>query len=159
MSELSRRGFFGALGTKTVGKEIKIRPPYATDETLFGTACPECDGVCATLCEEEIIKIGKDKIPYLDFSKSGCTYCEECIDACEPNVLHDINAPIQATIRIYESKCMSWQSVMCFSCKEPCLDDAIIFDGLFKPVIDVEKCTACGFCLDKCPSNAIEIVA
>ncbi len=159
MSELSRRGFFGAIGAKTVGKEIKVRPPYATDETLFGTACPECDGKCATLCEEEIIKIGNDKIPYLDFSKNGCTYCEACIDACEPNVLHDASIRIQATIRIYESKCMSWHNVMCFSCKEPCLDDAIIFDGLFKPVIDVEKCTACGFCLDKCPSNAIEIVA
>ena len=159
MAELSRRGFFGAIGAKTVGKEIKVRPPYALDEALFGTECPECDAVCATLCEEEIIKIGKDKIPYLDFSKNGCTYCEECIEACEPNVLSDTSVHISAHIKINESKCVSWHGVMCFSCKEPCLDDAIIFAGLFKPKIDDDKCTSCGFCIAKCPSNAIEIVA
>ncbi|MEA1918854.1 MAG: 4Fe-4S binding protein [Campylobacterota bacterium] len=159
MAQLSRRGFFGAIGAKATGKEVKVRPPYLSDETLFGTACPSCDGVCATLCEEEIIKIAKDKTPYLDFSHSGCTYCEACLNGCEPNVLNDSEAKIQAKIKINESQCVSWHEVMCFSCKEPCLDDAIIFNGLFKPLIDDSKCTSCGFCIVKCPSGAIEIVA
>ena len=75
LSGIDRRGFFGALGAKSVNREIKVRPPYAKESTLFGTECPQCSGVCGTVCEEEIIKFGKDKIPYLDFSKNGCTYC------------------------------------------------------------------------------------
>ena len=159
MSSVDRRGFFGALGALAVNKEIKIRPPYAKESTLFGTECPQCTGVCGTVCEEEIIKFGKDKIPYLDFSQNGCTYCEECLIACEPGVLSDPELKIQASIRINPAKCMSWQDVMCFSCKEPCLDDAIIFSGLFRPEISSEQCTACGFCMARCPSSAIEIVA
>jgi len=159
LSELDRRGFFGALGAKTVDRGIVVRPPYARESTLFGTECPQCSGMCGTVCEEEIIKFGKDNIPYLDFSQNGCTYCDECLKACEPGVLSDPEAKIQASIRINAAKCMSWHDVMCFSCKEPCLDDAIVFKGLFKPEIDQGLCTACGFCISRCPSDAIEIVA
>jgi len=111
------------------------------------------------MCEEEIIRFGDDKIPYLDFSSSGCTDCEACLKACEPGVLNDKTTFIQAKVRINASKCMSWENVICFSCKEPCLDDAIVFEGLFRPVISAEKCTACGFCIGRCPTGAIEIVA
>ena len=34
-------------------------------------------------------------------------------------------------------------------------DNAILFNGMFNPVIDDEKCTACGFCLSRCPTQAI----
>ncbi len=159
MSELSRRGFFGAIGAKVTNKEIVIRPPYAKESTLFGTECPQCSGMCGTMCEEEIIKFGDDKTPYLDFSSSGCTDCEACLEACEPGVLNDKTIFIEAKVKINATKCMSWENVMCFSCKEPCLDDAIIFEGLFRPEISAEKCTACGFCIGRCPTGAIEIVA
>jgi ferredoxin-type protein NapF len=46
--------------------------------------------------------------------------------------------------------------VICFSCKEPCIDDAILFNGMFNPVIDMDKCTGCGFCLGRCPTLAID---
>lgn len=159
MSELSRRGFFGAIGSKVTNKEIAVRPPYAKENALFGTECPQCAGLCGTMCEEEIIRFGDDKIPYLDFSSSGCTDCEACLNACEPGVLNDKTIFIQAKVKINASRCMSWENVMCFSCKEPCLDDAIIFEGLFRPEISTEKCTACGFCIGRCPTGAIEIVA
>lgn len=48
---------------------------------------------------------------------------------------------------------------MCFSCKDPCLDDAIEFLGMFRPEIVTDKCTSCGFCLRACPTSAIEIKA
>jgi len=115
--------------------------------------------MCGTVCEEEIIKFGNDKIPYLDFSRSGCTYCEACLKACEPGVLGTIEEGIKASVRINAVKCMSWNHVMCFSCKEPCLDDAIDFQGMFKPEIKSAQCTACGFCIARCPTGAIEIIA
>ena len=45
MSELGRRGFLGALGALTAKKGIRTRPPYASDETLFGAECPKCEGI------------------------------------------------------------------------------------------------------------------
>jgi len=138
--------------------DILIRPPYYDDESLFYKHCHKCDGKCATVCEVEIIKIFEDKTPYLAFKTSGCTFCDDCADACEFGVLNVENKnDINATINISVSSCLAWNDTMCFSCKEPCLENAIIFQGLFKPVIDESKCTACGFCISRCPVLAIDI--
>jgi len=160
---MERRELFSFLssslkGEEFVGKEIIIRPPYYKDINAFDTECLNCDGKCATLCQEQIIIIGEDKTPRLDFSKNGCTYCDDCAIACEHGVLHvEDKRMIDAGIRINESKCMSWDGVMCFSCKDPCLEDAIDFKAMFMPTINQDKCTACGFCISICPSVAIDI--
>ncbi len=159
MESVGRRGFFGALGALITEREVKTRPPYARDSTQLGTACPQCEGMCAAVCEEKIIKIGSDKLPYLDFSVNGCSDCKACLEACEPGVLNDPEQFITASVRINAAKCMSWSDVMCFSCKEPCLSDAIVFAGVFKPEIHKDACTACGYCIARCPSGAIEVVA
>ena len=98
------------------------------------------------------------KTPFLDFSTGGCTFCDECAKACEYNVLNieDVRN-IEAQILINKSKCMSWEGVMCFSCKDPCLEDAIDFKAMFMPEIN-EKCTSCGFCIGRCPADAIDIL-
>jgi ferredoxin-type protein NapF len=169
-----RREFFNFLSSSLKGEESSshipiIRPPYSNSESAFDTECQKCDGKCATLCQEQIIIIAEDKTPRLDFSKTGCTYCEDCAKACEFDVLvlkstqsseealkcQENN--IQIGIDINPSKCLSWNSTMCFSCKDPCLEDAIIFNGMFKPFIDEQKCTSCGFCISRCPTTAIDI--
>lgn len=161
---MERRELFGSLTSAFRGessktkKEVLIRPPYNIDESLFHNECQNCDGKCATVCEVEIIKISEDKTPYLSFEKSGCTFCDECAKACEYGVLkvenlHNINAKIEINL----VSCVSWHGVMCMSCKDPCLDKAIIFQGLFKPVIDDNRCTGCGFCISRCPTMAIEV--
>lgn len=162
-----RRELFSSLSSslknivnesKTEKKEAVVRPPYFGDKNAFDIECQNCEGLCATSCQEQIIIIGEDKTPHLDFSKSGCTYCDECAIACEPNVLALENKKeIDVDIIISQKSCMSWNGVMCFSCKDPCLEDAIDFQGIFKPVINAERCTACGFCISRCPSFAIEI--
>ncbi|MCJ7765140.1 MAG: ferredoxin-type protein NapF [Thiovulaceae bacterium] len=161
---MERRELFGSLASKLRGEtsakkqESILRPPYNNEESLFHNECQNCDGKCATVCEEEIIKIGSDKSPYLNLLKRGCTYCDDCAAACEFGVLTLENRrEINAKITINRSLCMSWSSVMCFSCKDPCLDDAIAFKSLFQPIIDAEKCTACGFCISRCPVEAIEV--
>ncbi len=160
---MEKRELFGSLTSafknRTEQKsEIILRPPYNYDESLFHKHCHECDGKCATACEEEIIKISEDKIPYLNFESSGCTFCDDCVDACEFGVLDiESKSNIKATINISVSSCLAWNETMCFSCKEPCLENAIVFQGLFKPVIDESKCTACGFCISRCPVLAMDI--
>jgi len=156
---MDRRELFSFLSSPVTGKRqgaVTLRPPYFKDEEQF-LSCVECDGVCATICPEKIISIQEDKKPVLDFSSRGCTYCDKCAQACDFGVL-DLSQKrnIDATIVISEKNCLSWQGVMCFSCKDPCLENAIDFQALFMPVIN-DKCTSCGFCIGVCPANAVEI--
>ncbi len=162
---MQRRELFSFLSSSVknslADKENKVmvvRPPYYYDIAAFDIECQNCEGLCATSCQEQIIIIQEDKTPRLDFSKSGCTYCDECAIACIPNVLNIENKKlIDATILINQSSCMSWEGVMCFSCKDPCLEDAIDFKAMFMPSIDQEKCTSCGFCISRCPTYAIGV--
>jgi len=159
---MQRRELFSFLSSSLKGEGKKaqeiIRPPYYKDIDAFDTECLNCDGKCATLCQEQIIIISGDKTPRLDFSQNGCTYCDDCATACEYDVLNvEDKKLIDAGIRINERTCMSWEGVMCFSCKDPCLEDAIEFKAMFMPTINQEKCTSCGFCIGKCPSYAIDI--
>ena len=158
---LNRREFLTAFKKplESSKQRIYIRPPYAKDISSFQNRCIECDSkACATSCEEKIIVISADGTPILNFSKSGCTFCEECARACESDVLtldELENEQIDAKITIDPNLCVSHHGVICFSCKEPCIDDAILFNGMFNPVIDDEICTGCGFCISRCPANAI----
>ena len=160
---MKRRELFTSLASGFTGdseakSKIMLRPPYNNNEELFYNACKQCEGKCSTACEEEIIKIAEDKTPYLSFDKSGCTFCDACVSACEFGVLiMEAKSNINANITLSTSSCLAWNDVICFSCKEPCLDNAIVFDGLFKPIIDMSKCTKCGFCVSRCPSLAIEM--
>ena len=139
---------------------LVVRPPYGLNESLFQSECVTCESkACVTSCDEQIILIQEDGTPRLNFSKSGCTFCEDCASACEPNVLNlehtHTSEQINATFRISTEGCVAHNGVICFSCKEPCIDDAILFNGLFNPVIDMDRCTGCGFCLGRCPTQAI----
>ncbi|MFA5454214.1 MAG: ferredoxin-type protein NapF [Sulfurimonas sp.] len=155
---MQRRELFSSLASSISGKkkqEALLRPPYFGDESLFRNECYKCDGACVTVCEEEIIKIADDKTPYLDFSYRGCTYCDECAIACKFGVLKvEEKKLLNAHISIDNSKCLSWGHTLCFSCKDPCLENAIDFKAMFMPSIN-DKCIFCGFCISKCPANAI----
>ena len=143
---------------------VVVRPPYGSSESLFQSECAVCESkACAASCDEQIIVIHSDGTPGLDFSKSGCTFCEDCASVCEPGVLslenRHTSEQLNATFRISTQACVAHHGVICFSCKEPCIDDAILFNGMFNPVIDRDRCTGCGFCLGRCPADAIEYSA
>jgi len=160
---MKRRELFSSLASpfykdsKDVNQESIIRPPYFKKESKFFEKCILCeDKKCAVACDEEIIIIQEDGTPKLEFGKNGCTYCDECAKACEEKVLkvkHKKN--INATFSINLIKCMSWNQTMCFSCKDPCMVDAIKFLGMFRPEINMDICNSCGFCMNVCPTNAI----
>ena len=159
MQEQGRRGFFTALAS--VFKEESshmIRPPYASGKETFDT-CQTCDAMCASVCEEKIIKRDAQGIVFLDFSRSGCSDCHKCLEACTPNVLNDPQRFIQAKAKISTMSCMSHHDTICFTCKEPCMDNAIVFEGMLRPIIVPNKCTGCGYCVSVCPSGAITLSA
>lgn len=159
---MERRELFSSLAnsfSKKEEQESQIRPPYYKDLNSFHKECINCNNECATFCEENIIVIEKDNTPIIDFNLGGCTYCDKCAINCPNDVLTVENKKeIEVKIEIDILKCMSWHNTMCFSCKDPCLDDAIKFLGMFRPSIDEELCTSCGFCISKCPSEAIKFI-
>ncbi len=166
--KMDRRGFLKALPfipTATIDEiksptekdEYIIRPPYCSEETDFSN-CTECKGLCVEVCEEKILFRLKDGSPHLVYSNRGCTFCKKCAESCEFDVLSTENPErVNVQVGIDISKCMAWNGTMCFSCKEPCLDNAIKFEGIFKPQIVPDLCTGCGFCLNVCPSGAIQV--
>jgi len=159
----SRRDFLNVfrkpLEQNKESSPLVVRPPYGLNESIFQSECVACESkACVASCDEQIIVIQEDGTPRLDFSKSGCTFCEDCASVCEPNVLNlehtHTSEQINATFRISTEGCVAHNGVICFSCKEPCID-AILFNGMFNPVIDMDRCTGCGFCLGRCPTQAI----
>lgn len=156
---MQRRELFSSLASSlnTKKQEKLLRPPYFSDESLFHKECNKCDAKCASVCEEDIIKIADDMTPHLLFSNSGCTYCDKCADACEYGVLNIENKNmVAAIISIDKSSCISWGHTMCFSCKDPCMFSAIDFKAMFMPSIN-DNCTACGLCISRCPTDAIRV--
>jgi len=161
----SRREFFKSFAKPLVKHQeeatpLLVRPPYGSGESLFQSECPSCESkACVTSCDEKIIFIAQDGTPTLSFEKNGCTFCDECANVCEKDVLSLKNEEsatwLNAIFKISLDACVAHHGVICHSCKEPCIDDAILFNGMFNPVIDDEKCTACGFCISRCPTQAI----
>ena len=158
-----RRAFFRSLVRPGLPPQERnepaiLRPPYARDPSLFPSQCPGCEThACVAACEEEIIVIRADKTPTLNLSERGCTFCEACAEACEAGVLSPEEGVerINALFRIDSRACIAHHGTICFACREPCLEDAILFNGMFNPVIDEERCTGCGFCLGRCPTRAV----
>jgi len=135
-----------------------IYPPYYEKKEDF-LKCVECETKeCIKVCKENIIEI-ENEIPVIKFGINGCTFCDECATACPNDVLdikHKKNR-LNAEFIINPKTCLAWNQTMCFSCQDICEENAIIYKGMFNPVIDLEKCTACGFCISVCPTYAIDV--
>jgi len=157
---MERKSLFDRFRKKEDKKIQVLRPPYYNSEDDFKN-CIECETKdCKIACDEDvaIIQIQEDGTPTLNFAFNGCTFCDDCASACKDDVLQiDNKKNINAIFSIDIIKCMSWHNTMCFSCKDPCLDNAIEFLGMFRPEIKTDICTGCGFCLKVCPADAIEL--
>jgi len=152
---MDRRSFFRRV--KTSPFQSYLFPPYFKDKSSF-LLCSECNTKdCLNACNENIIQIVDEK-PVLNFENSGCTFCDACAEACKKDVLSLSykNNKINAEMIINPKKCIAWNQTICFSCQDICEECAIIYKGMFNPVIDLEKCTTCGFCISVCPTDAIE---
>jgi len=154
---VNRRELFTSLLRTKPKEEVSspLFPPYYSDEQDF-EKCRECESkACASACEEQIITIVDEK-PSLDFSASGCTFCDECAKVCQGDVLAVEKKRVLPRVVIDILGCLAWQKTICSMCKDVCLDRAIEFVGLFNPQIN-DKCTGCGFCVGVCPTKAIKI--
>jgi len=90
--------------------------------------------------------------------ESKCVGCKTCAIVCSYLKFKVFN-PKKARIKIEERDLFFHKPVICRFCKKPpcleaCPNNAIIWkNGIL--VIDQEKCTGCGMCIDACPFGAI----
>ena len=153
---MNRRELFKSFLPSSERKDV-IRPPY-TDEKTDYAPCVNCSAPCVSECETGVLERGEEGYPFISFSRSGCSYCGICADVCPEGVISKDKArKIRAEIYINPGTCSAWNGVLCFSCREPCLENAIRFEGLYKPAILPDRCTSCGFCVSHCPTGAIRV--
>lgn len=160
MKDATRREAFASLLPSSRTKQASaIRPPYAKKGMVFETHCFTCkDFACVEACEEGIIALDEKNVPHLVFDHSGCTFCQACALACSGGVL-DVHASseIKAKFLIDIPSCLAWNGVVCASCADVCPTKAITFLGIFRPMIEQDLCTRCGFCYGVCPVKALNV--
>jgi len=160
MNSISRAQF---LRGDWRGKKPDLRPPWALAEPDFSDACDGC-GKCVTACEEKIVFMSFRKLPLLDFSRGGCTFCGECSVVCETGAIqraHDPGElPWQLQAGISES-CLAKRGTSCVRCVEECEYDAILarpaLGGRTRMQVDHIACTGCGMCIATCPVKEISM--
>lgn len=152
----SRRDFFRSL-QKPKREETPFYPSLpGWDEGLMNDLCLICDNpLCKTHCPQEIVTI-VEGLPKLLITQQGCTLCMDCAQACpSERFIPPLTPKIEAHLHIDLLSCLAWNKTICSSCHDACNDRAILFTGLFHPEINPDRCTACGFCLTRCPTQAI----
>ncbi|MFZ5436766.1 MAG: 4Fe-4S dicluster domain-containing protein [Bacillota bacterium] len=101
-------------------------------------------------------------MPRLSGKFDKCTGCKRCLLACSQGLTGDIFNPRLARMCIQDLGAgLAHRPVVCAQCENAfcaasCPVDAIEnSDGVW--VIDQDRCTGCGLCLDACPLRVIVI--
>lgn len=167
----------GAVGVQTLmyatnQADDLIRPPGAKDESDFTARCIRC-GKCIEACPYHAIRAVSDfteissGTPYLNVRDKACRMCEDfpCVAACPSGALRDVADRSDVHMGcavINEDTCIAFQGMRCEVCYRACplIDQAITIDyrrregdaihAIFAPIINSEKCTGCGWCVERC---------
>ncbi|MFC2161096.1 4Fe-4S binding protein [Acidobacteriota bacterium] len=170
--------FFRISPEKTRASERLIRPPGALSEAQFLQKCVRC-GECMKVCPTNALQpawteAGPEGIwtPVLVPEIGYCEYyCSLCTQVCPTGAIKDLSIEAKnqvciGTAWIDKNRCIPWKfGDSCIVCEEHCpvSPKAIKFikidvprpDGVIKtplaPQIEVDSCTGCGVCQNKCP--------
>lgn len=139
--------------------EQVLRPPWAQEEYLFVDTCTGCRD-CAAVCPESIIEFDSLNRPKINFHNGECTFCGECVNACQSHALKKSASPWNAKVSI-NSDCLAEKQILCRSCSEVCEHEAIQFSALSRlmsrPTLNLDVCNGCGACVAICPTEAISV--
>ncbi len=156
---LNRRAFLKGRSPKY--NPDAIYPPWSIEASRFVEKCERCDK-CIEACPGKILVCGDGGFPEVDFRRGECTFCGDCVAACEADAFnpgeHNESNAWSILPRIANS-CLSMNAITCRSCGDNCDVEAIRFHlqvgGIAIPVIDSDQCNGCGACLYVCPENSV----
>ena len=80
---VSRRQF---LRGNLTGRNAEIRPPWAVAENEFVARCDQCSE-CIAACPSHLIEAANDGLPFMNFLKGECNFCNACARACATGAL------------------------------------------------------------------------
>jgi len=118
-------------------------------------------GSCVAACEFDALTI-ENGIAHIDNEK--CTGCARCASACPKNLIelvpvkHPVFVACSSTDKgaLVKNYCSNG-CIGCKLCEKKCEADAIHVENNLA-VIDYDKCTACGSCVEACPKKIIHTV-
>jgi len=163
-----------------LGNDKLLRPPGAVSEDDFISRCVSC-GKCVEACPYVAIltapvTAGRSAgTPYINARRKACRMCEgfPCVAFCPTGALRDISKRSDVrmgTAVIDEDLCVVFtHGTRCEVCYRTCplIDEAItidyraregdIYHVIFAPVVDQEKCTGCGLCVERCVVSEPEV--
>lgn len=116
-------------------------------------------GTCISACPFDALKMGPNDVPITDFDK--CTACGICVKVCPTGVMKLVpkNSPIYVACNSHDPgtfvrKACETGCIACMMCQRNCQYDAIkVTENLAQ--IEHSKCTACGVCIEVCPTKCI----
>ncbi|MDR1714019.1 MAG: 4Fe-4S binding protein [Coriobacteriales bacterium] len=180
----------GIIGLQSVYNLIAdngflLRPPGIQSEEDFLSRCTSC-GKCIEACPYVAIQAATWQAgiaagtPVIDAASQACQLCHDfpCVAACPTGALRDVSKREDVrmgTAVIDEELCIAIsKSIRCEVCYRSCplIGEAITCEyrvpeagnrgfAIFAPVVDAEKCTGCGICVQRCyvrqPTTAIRI--
>ncbi|MEF3191892.1 MAG: 4Fe-4S binding protein [Campylobacterales bacterium] len=153
-----RKGFLGAIGRLLQPTTTTVAPYLPGFRLEHSDLCRTCtDPLCQQACKEGIIRRNDNGVPVLTFQERGCTFCGECATAC-PSASSLFNLEVKqidAIANIDPFNCLAWHQTVCSSCRDRCLYEAIVFEGWRNPIINIDRCTGCGWCISPCPTQTI----
>ncbi len=117
-------------------------------------------GNCVRVCMFDAIKMGEHGLPVVDYEK--CTGCGLCATACPRTIIKMLPKGEAGHLVLCNShdrgkavsKACEVGCIACKACVKVCPEEAIVMDENLA-VIDLEKCTDCGKCVEKCPTGTI----
>ncbi len=170
--------FFRITPVSMRASEKLIRPPGALPEEQFLQKCVKC-GECMKVCptnaiQPAVTEAGPEGIwtPMLNMEIGYCDYyCSLCTQVCPTGAIKELTIEEKNQLKIgtawvNRNRCIPWKfGDPCIVCEEHCpvSPKAIKFmkieverpDNLIKtplaPVMDLDQCTGCGICENKCP--------
>lgn len=157
MSNLSRRNL---LRGRWQQQSFVVRPPWIISESEFINNCSRCNA-CIKSCETNVIISGAGGFPELDFNRSECNFCGNCVQACQEAVFdEEQEAPWRYKAEI-NSACLTNKNIECRICNDSCEVSAIKFKlkagHVAQPVLNITLCNGCGACISHCPVKAINV--
>ncbi|HOK45469.1 MAG TPA: 4Fe-4S dicluster domain-containing protein [Bryobacteraceae bacterium] len=155
-----------------------IRPPGAVAEDEFLARCVRC-GECMRVCPTNALQPARGEggwtalwTPVLNMKTGYCEYeCNLCSQVCPTHAIESLTLEQKQKVRIGtaffdRNRCLPYASARtCIVCEEHCPTPkkAIWFEEVSvlrpdgqritvkQPRVDLELCTGCGICENKCP--------